>query len=33
VQWLLGETPPENYRITPPEGSFGGGDNQTPEKP
>jgi dipeptidyl-peptidase-4 len=22
VQWLRGETPPENYQITPPEGSF-----------
>ena len=33
VQWLLGETPPDNFRITPPEGSFGGGDNQTPEEP
>ena len=22
VQWLLGETPPDNYQITPPDGSF-----------
>ena len=31
VQHLLGMAPPENYKITPPEGSQGGGDGNTPD--
>ncbi len=31
VQYLLGMTPPENYKITPPEGSVTAGDNNTPD--
>jgi dipeptidyl aminopeptidase/acylaminoacyl peptidase len=33
VTWLLGGTPPENYKITPPDGSQGGGDGNTPDDP
>lgn len=33
VTWLLGETPPDNYKITPPVGSVGNGDNNTPDDP
>jgi dipeptidyl aminopeptidase/acylaminoacyl peptidase len=31
VQHLLGVAPPENYKITPPEGSLATGDNNTPD--
>ena len=30
VQHLLGMMPPDNYKITPPEGSFTTGDNNVP---
>jgi dipeptidyl-peptidase-4 len=31
VQHLLGMAPPENYKITPPDGAQGGGDGNTPD--
>jgi dipeptidyl-peptidase-4 len=33
VQWLLGETPPDNYLITPPEGSVAGPNGELPILP
>ena len=33
VTWLLGGTPPENYKITPPDGAVNAGDNNTPDDP
>ena len=33
VQHLLGMMPPDNYKITPPEGSFTTGDNNVPVDP
>ncbi len=33
VTWLAGHVPPDNYKITPPEGSLGTGDGNTPLEP
>jgi dipeptidyl-peptidase-4 len=33
VTWLAGGVPPENYKITPPDGSLATGDGNTPDDP
>ncbi|MBI3568803.1 MAG: DPP IV N-terminal domain-containing protein [Gemmatimonadetes bacterium] len=33
VTWLLHQTPPDNYKMTPPEGSLAPGDGLTPDDP
>ncbi len=33
VQYLLGQAPPDNYKITPPDGSMGTGDGSSPVDP